>query len=236
MERQTNFGSSGKPVAIPLDGQQRESGVFAASWVVSPPHYGASTGGNGGSPSTALRPPNGAEGLGDRQVDLVIPARPDMLRVVRLSASVVASRVDLAYEELDDLCLAIDELGVLVLGAGAHGEARMWVRFSWDTAAVMVQYLLPTTAVVGKCPEPNADPAEAPGSADGVDADQFDSHRFDSHRFDVDRFDVASTGPRRDDEPLSRLILAALVDDYEVTQGHGHTFGWLYKRRVGATR
>jgi hypothetical protein len=46
----------------------------------------------------------------DTTVKLTIPATPDFLRLARLTAADVGSRVGLTFEEVDDLRIAVDEL------------------------------------------------------------------------------------------------------------------------------
>jgi hypothetical protein len=195
---------------MPLDAQQGAGGMFGGPWVIKPSQGNGHCGRDGDDVTARRGPLYVAEDFGDCQVDVVIPAHHDMLRIVRLSASVVASRADLAYEDLDDLCLAIDELGVLVMGGESHVDARMWVRFSWDAASVTVGCVLSTTSRAGR------------------------SETSDGGGLGTATFDAEWLGPSRDHEPLSRLILDALVDDYDVSERDGHTFGWLHKRRLGA--
>jgi hypothetical protein len=44
------------------------------------------------------------------QVKLVVPARPEMWSIVRMTASVLASRLELSFEDIEDLRLAVTEL------------------------------------------------------------------------------------------------------------------------------
>ena len=44
------------------------------------------------------------------QVVLVVPARPEMWSIVRMTASVLASRLDFSFEDVEDLRLAVTEL------------------------------------------------------------------------------------------------------------------------------
>lgn len=61
------------------------------------------------------------------QVTLVVPARPEMWSIVRMTASVLASRLELTFEDVEDLRLAVTELcSSCSVGAGpdATCEAR----------------------------------------------------------------------------------------------------------------
>jgi hypothetical protein len=44
------------------------------------------------------------------QVVLVVPARAEMWSIVRMTASVLASRIELSFEDVEDLRLAVTEL------------------------------------------------------------------------------------------------------------------------------
>lgn len=50
------------------------------------------------------------------EIELRIPAQPEFVRLARLAAADVGSRVGLAYEEVDDLRIAVDELCHAVMG------------------------------------------------------------------------------------------------------------------------
>jgi hypothetical protein len=173
--------------------------------------------------STEVRKGNGNRSGSGEAIEIAIPARADMLRVVRMSAGVIAARAELPYEDLDDLCLAIDELTVLVMGAhpcagasavdDAQGDdARLWVRFSWHAGDVTVQCVL------------TADGRPVPPLGYGM-------------RSHADQAPVARTWSTSGAaEPLAHLILDALVDDYGLSEHEGRPTGWLHKRRVGASR
>ena len=54
--------------------------------------------------------------LDEHEVVLTIPARPEFLRLARMAAADVGSRCGLAYEEVDDLRIAVDELLHAIMG------------------------------------------------------------------------------------------------------------------------
>lgn len=62
------------------------------------------------------------------QVVLVVPARPEMWSIVRMTASVLASRLDLSFEDVEDLRLAVTEL-CSSCAVGAAPEAKCEARF-----------------------------------------------------------------------------------------------------------
>lgn len=78
---------------------------------------------------------------GDR-VELVFPARGDLVVLARLVSSAISVRAGFDIEELEDLRLAVGELCLLALqGSDAHrGELR--VEFTCSTAALDISCTL----------------------------------------------------------------------------------------------
>lgn len=71
------------------------------------------------------------------EVELCVPAKPELLSLARLTVAAVASRADFAYEEIEDLRLAIDELCSPLVGhTGRPGQLRL--RYRWDDASIEV--------------------------------------------------------------------------------------------------
>jgi hypothetical protein len=62
------------------------------------------------------------------QVTLVVPARPYMWSIVRMTASVLAARLELTFEDVEDLRLAVTEL-CSSCAVGATSEATCEARF-----------------------------------------------------------------------------------------------------------
>ncbi|HLX89246.1 MAG TPA: hypothetical protein VKR22_12420 [Acidimicrobiales bacterium] len=82
--------------------------------------------------------PSGGEALGTRdRVELSLPARPDLLFLVRMTAAAVASRADFGYDQIEDLRLAIDELCLTVCG-DAPTDGRLQLLFKWGEDAIEV--------------------------------------------------------------------------------------------------
>ena len=77
----------------------------------------------------------GAEGV-DR-IELSMPADPDLVALARMAASVVGARIDLSYDEVSDLRLAIDEL-VVLCGAGGGEGGRVLLEFRTDDAGLRI--------------------------------------------------------------------------------------------------
>ena len=57
----------------------------------------------------------------DDEVRLVIPAEPGFLRLARLTAAAVASRMGFTFDEVEDLRIAVDELCYFLLGSRSGG-------------------------------------------------------------------------------------------------------------------
>jgi hypothetical protein len=148
------------------------------------------------------------------RVDLSMPARPDSLQLVRLSAGFVAARADLVYDDVQDLRLAIDELCVALLSTDDDDGRRLSVRYTWDDEAIEVT-----------CTVAADDGSLVAGTGVGDAGGHSRLH------------DADETWQRMRFQPgdISRQILDALVDDHAVTTGPGRRVGWLRKRRIGVT-
>lgn len=84
--------------------------------------------------------------IGERResghVEVSLPTRSDVLQLVRMVSTVVATRADWAFGDVTDLRLAIDELCASVLaGVGSgDGQARFRLRVgcNWDRESLGV--------------------------------------------------------------------------------------------------
>lgn len=59
------------------------------------------------------------------EVRLTVPATPEFLRLARVTASGLASRLGFTYDEVEDLRLAIDELCFVLIGRGRDGTVHL---------------------------------------------------------------------------------------------------------------
>ena len=66
--------------------------------------------------------------MNDGEVRLEVPASPEFLRVARMMAAGVASRLGFTLEEVDDLRIAIDELCFSLVGSGGR-DGTVSVRY-----------------------------------------------------------------------------------------------------------
>ncbi|HET9076848.1 MAG TPA: hypothetical protein VFN68_07940 [Acidimicrobiales bacterium] len=72
------------------------------------------------------------------EVRLVVPARPEFLRLARVTAAGLAGRLGFSYDEIEDLRLAIDELCFGLTGpTGRHGTVELV--YSIAPASLMVE-------------------------------------------------------------------------------------------------
>lgn len=62
----------------------------------------------------------------DDEVRLTVPATPEFVRLARVTASGLASRMKFSYDEVEDLRLAIDELCFALIGSrGREGTVHL---------------------------------------------------------------------------------------------------------------
>jgi serine/threonine-protein kinase RsbW len=65
------------------------------------------------------------------EVELTLPARPELLSLARLTVATVAARADFDYEEIEDLRLAIDELCSPLVTTNS-GAGHLHLRYRWE--------------------------------------------------------------------------------------------------------
>ncbi len=59
------------------------------------------------------------------QIRLIIPGKPDFLRLARLAAADAGSRAGLTFDEIEDLRIAVDELCHSVMRADGSGTVEL---------------------------------------------------------------------------------------------------------------
>lgn len=72
------------------------------------------------------------------QVTLRIPATTGHLAVARATASSLAARVDLTYDRLTDLCIAIDEASGRIMGTTVSAPDRLEFLFDTQDGGLLV--------------------------------------------------------------------------------------------------
>ncbi len=87
----------------------------------------------------------------DGEVLLVVPAAAEYLRLVRLTAAGLASRMGFTFDEVEDLRIAVDELCFLLLADG-DVDRRIELRYLAGTDSISIEG---RTSLSGEPPEPN---------------------------------------------------------------------------------
>ena len=91
-------------------------------------------------------------------VRLVVPAAPEYLRLVRLTAAGMASRLRFTFDEVEDLRIAVDELCFHLLGTDngddipSDEDRTMELIYSADTDSITITG---RTGLSGNLPEPS---------------------------------------------------------------------------------
>jgi serine/threonine-protein kinase RsbW len=71
------------------------------------------------------------------QIQLAIPGSPEFLRLARLAAADVGSRIGMTFEDLEDLRIAVDELSYAI--TGGRPESRLNLVFTLRDSAIEVE-------------------------------------------------------------------------------------------------
>jgi hypothetical protein len=70
-------------------------------------------------------------------VHLVVPASPEYLRLARMTAAGLASRLGFTYDDVEDLRIAVDELCFVLVGtAGRPGSIALTYRIEGRTLTI----------------------------------------------------------------------------------------------------
>jgi anti-sigma regulatory factor (Ser/Thr protein kinase) len=65
----------------------------------------------------------------EHEVRLTVPAMPEFLRLARVTAAGLASRLGFSFDDVDDLRLAIDELCFGLIGSQGHPNGTVEVSY-----------------------------------------------------------------------------------------------------------
>jgi serine/threonine-protein kinase RsbW len=75
----------------------------------------------------------------EHEITVTVPARPDFLHVVRSVMASVAARLDLGYDDIEDLRIAVDEAGAQLLSdAGRASYLSLTITPSGNRLEVVV--------------------------------------------------------------------------------------------------
>jgi hypothetical protein len=139
------------------------------------------------------------------EIELEIPARADLLQLVRLTAGVVAARAGLGLDDVEDLRLGAEELCLSLVGPTGDAPGRLALRYGWDDELIEIA----CTLIIEGAPADEESGAEPPGDVDDVD---------EGH------------DPKLANE-LSAQILEALVDEHGKSGAGAAPRAWLRMRR-----
>lgn len=94
-----------------------------------------------------------SERLEGGEVRLVVPAAPEYLRLVRLTAAGLASRMGFTFDEVEDLRIAVDEVCYLLLGDDGDdgGERTIELCYRAGPDSIGIEG---STRLEGAAPEP----------------------------------------------------------------------------------
>jgi serine/threonine-protein kinase RsbW len=96
------------------------------------------------APTVPATRPSPAQADSPATVQLTVPASAEFLSLVRTATAGVAARLNLTIDEVEDLRLAADEAGSLVLSTAPPGSA-LTVTFTLGADELRAQFAAPTT-------------------------------------------------------------------------------------------
>jgi hypothetical protein len=111
------------------------------------------------------------------EVRLTVPAKPEFLRLARVTAAGLASRLGFSFDEVEDLRLAIDELCYGITGAeGREGTVAVRYLLGDDQLIVEGQAQVPVTA--GSAPAQAGQVSELSDLSEVILGALVDEHEF----------------------------------------------------------
>lgn len=107
------------------------------------------------------------------QVQLEIPGSPEFLRLARLAAADVGSRIGMTFEDLEDLRIAVDELGFTI--TEGRPEAMLSLVFTLRDHAIEIE---------GRCADVGGSfaPTELARTIVAAVVDEYQLEAADGHR------------------------------------------------------
>lgn len=84
-----------------------------------------------------MRGPLVASGAMPEEVRLAMPANPEYLRLARVTAMGIASRLGFTFDEIEDLRIAIDELCFAIMGNRDH-QGTVELRYAMQDGGIEV--------------------------------------------------------------------------------------------------
>ena len=145
------------------------------------------------------------------EVRLRVPAHPEFLRLARVTAAALASRLGFTFDEVDDLRLAIDELCHGLIGSTGRPDATVELVYAMTADGLTVNG---SVSDGGNQHGGNQHGEDRPERATKVHGEQ-----------------AAKPGVPRALSELSEVILSALVDEHSFTADDSNASFHLLKRR-----
>ena len=90
----------------------------------------------------------------ESEIRVTVPARPEFLHVIRSVTASVAARLDLAYDDIDDLRIAVDESSEELLKEGGSSSI---LTLSITTSGDRVEVVVCTDGDVQQWPPPGVE-------------------------------------------------------------------------------
>lgn len=76
-------------------------------------------------------------------VVLEFPASLDFVRMARLVSSSLGAQLSFTVDEIDDLCIAVDELCSMLIGASIDSACALTIRFRLDANRLQLEASVP---------------------------------------------------------------------------------------------
>ncbi len=111
------------------------------------------------------------------EVRLTVPAKPEFLRLARVTAAGLASRLGFSFDEVEDLRLAIDELCYGITGAGGR-EGTVAVRYLLGDDQLIVEGQAQVPVTAGNAPAPSGRAARLSELSEVILGALVDEHEF----------------------------------------------------------
>ncbi|MDK2800694.1 MAG: serine/threonine-protein kinase RsbW [Clostridiales bacterium] len=75
-----------------------------------------------------------------KEIDLIVPFLPEMVRVVRLTVSGIASRIGFQIDEIEDIKVAVAEICTRILTKSKLNNERYVIKFNMTDTGLTVKF------------------------------------------------------------------------------------------------
>ena len=73
-------------------------------------------------------------------VDLILPLEPEMVRVIRLTVSGIASRLGFQLDEIEDIKVAVAEICNRIIVKASHNTQRCQIKFIIESSELKIEF------------------------------------------------------------------------------------------------